>query len=274
MEWTIATLLFVLGACVGSFLNVVILRFGFTERAAERSQCAQCNATLRVRDLVPIVSYLALRGRCARCGSAITAQYPIVEVLLGVLFVLTFFVTQSGTYDPLLFVVTAGFWTAMLGLVVYDVRHTLVPLPFVYALFGFAGVRILVDIATSFSLVPLIDAVWGAAICGGFFALITAVTRGKGMGIGDAYIAAAIGAMFGLSIGVVAGVFAVWIGALFGISILAAQWVFKQLAARTPHRRVTLKSEIPFAPFLALGALGAWSTGFAPVLLAALGISL
>jgi prepilin signal peptidase PulO-like enzyme (type II secretory pathway) len=274
MEYTITALLFLLGVCVGSFLNVVILRFGFSERAAQRSQCAQCNATLRARDLVPLVSYLALRGRCAHCGSAITAQYPIVEVLLGAVFVLTFMVTQSGTYDPLLFVVTAGFWTAMLGLVVYDVRHTLVPLPFVYALFGFAGVRVLVDLATYYSLVPLMDALWGAVVCGGFFALITAVTRGKGMGIGDAYIAAAIGAMFGLTVGVVAGVFAVWIGALFGISMLLAQWVFEQLASRASHRRVTLKSEIPFAPFLALGALVAWSTGFAPVLFVALGISL
>lgn len=273
MEYTIAGLLFILGACVGSFLNVVILRFGFSEKPSKRSQCAQCNATLRPRDLIPIVSYLALRGRCARCGSALTPQYPIVEVLLGALFVLTFVVTQS-PFDPLLFIATAGFWTAMLGLVVYDIRHTLVPLPFVYALFAFAAVRVLEVMIVYQSFMPLADALIGAAVCGAFFAFITLATAGKGMGIGDAYIAAAIGAMFGLTIGVVAGVFAVWIGALFGLSLIATQWVFKQLAHKGVHRRVTLKSEIPFAPFLALGALVAWSTGFAPVLLMALGVSL
>lgn len=270
MEYAVPALLFVLGACVGSFLNVVILRFGFSERSARRSECAQCAAKLVASDLIPIVSYLALRGRCRRCGSRVSLQYPFVEVCAGALFVLSYVSDPT----PYTFFAAAGFWVVLLGLVVYDIRHTLVPLPFVYALFGFALVRVIGDSVTFGSTAPLLDALLGAVLCGGFFALISAITRGRGMGIGDAYIAAAIGAMFGLQAGVVSGVFAVWIGALLGVVLLLTQAAFKQLNLTFGSKHVTLKTEIPFAPFLALGALVTYVTGYAPVLLGAIGLSL
>ncbi len=134
--------------------------------------------------------------------------------------------------------------------------------------------RVVNDVAQGSSRAPVGDALLGALVCGGFFALITALTRGRGMGIGDAYIAASIGAMFGLAVGVVSGVFAVWIGALTGVALLLVQAVFIQLQATRRWKRVTLKTEIPFAPFLALGALVASVTGIAPPVLMALGISL
>lgn len=270
MELLAGAFLFMLGASVGSFLNVVILRFGYTEARASRSHCAQCNSQLTAADLVPLLSYLWLSGHCRRCGSRLSAQYPLVEVGTGLVFVASYVVVQ----DPFLFLASAGFWTAMMGLVVYDIRHTLVPLPFVYALFGFALLRILTDALSLASFAPVSDAFVGALVCGGFFAFITLLTRGRGMGIGDAYIAAAIGAMFGLEVGVVSGVFAVWIGAVTGILLIFFQAAFKQLRKSAGLKRVTLKTEIPFAPFLALGALVAFTTGLAPVVLGAVGISL
>jgi leader peptidase (prepilin peptidase)/N-methyltransferase len=143
----------------------------------------------------------------------------------------------------------------------------------VYGLFGFAAVRISGDTLSVWGAVPLIDAFWGALLCGGFFALITVITRGRGMGIGDAYIAAGIGAMLGLEAGVVSGVFAVWIGALLGIALLLTQAAFKQFRRSLGIRHVTLKTEIPFAPFLALGAYLTYITGYAPVLLGAIGLN-
>lgn len=271
MDYLVVALLCVLGACVGSFLNVVILRFGFRERASARSECAQCTTQLRAYDLVPIVSYLWLKGRCRRCGGRLALMYPVVEFSVAVLFAVSFFV--SGDTAPH-FIAFAGFWTAMVGLVAYDIRHTLVPLPFIYALFGFALMRVGTDALAFGVYVVLSDALLGALVCGSFFALITALTRGRGMGIGDAYIAAAIGAMLGLEAGVVSGVFAVWIGALVGIAFLGAQVVFKQFGRTLGFGRVTLKTEIPFAPFLALGAFVAYATGYAPILLGAIGLSL
>lgn len=237
MDVALYALLFVLGACVGSFLNVVVLRFGYRERAGERSACMACGKTLTARDLVPLFSYLALRGRCRHCGSSLLLQYPLVELCAGLLFVVSYAVVGSDVYG-IVFVATAGFWVSCLGLVVYDLRHTLVPLPFVYGMYGFAVPALLLS--------PAPNALWGALVCSSFFALISIATRGKGMGIGDAYVAGAIGLFLGLEAGVVASVLAVWGGALVGIALMVAR------------SHVTLKTEIPFAPFLALGAFCAW----------------
>ncbi len=262
MELVFGALLFIFGVCVGSFLNVVILRFGYRERGGERSQCMACGTVLRARDLVPLFSYLALRGRCRECGSRLLTQYPLVELATGLLFLMSYYMVGYA-FSGVLFVATAGFWVSFLGLVVYDLRHTLVPLPFVYGMYGFA--------ALSFLLTPSMSALWGVFVCAGFFALLTAVTRGKGMGIGDAYVAGALGLFLGVEHGVVASVFAVWIGALVGIALMLCARICKHLFGSTYGMRVTLKTEVPFAPFLALGALSVWwyNLGFA-----SLGLSL
>lgn len=272
MDVLVAGLLFILGASVGSFLNVVILRFGYAERGGARSACMACGTTLGAFDLVPMFSYAALGGRCRTCGSSISIQYPLVEILTGLLFVLSYLKVSTGDVaSEILFVLFAGFWASLVALVAYDIRHTLIPLPFVWSLAAFAALRPLSDAYLLGSAAPLTDALLGALICGGFFALIHAVTRGRGMGIGDAYVAAAIALMLGLEAGIVASVIAVWSGALVGVALLALAFVFKHLSVGAHSGHVTLKSEIPFAPFLALGALLTWSLGIG---LDALGLSL
>lgn len=259
MDVLVAAFLFILGASVGSFLNVVILRFGYHERGGERSQCMACGTTLGALDLVPLFSYAALGGRCRTCGSGISIQYPLVEVLTGFLFVLTYLmVATGGAVNEFLFVLFAGFWASLVALVAYDIRHTLIPLPFVYALYAFGLLRVCLSVFETGTWLPITDAALGALVCGGFFALIYTLTRGRGMGIGDAYVAGAIGLMFGLESGIVASVLAVWIGSIVGLMLIALQLVFQRIQRVGGNRRVTLKSEIPFAPFLALGALLAW----------------
>lgn len=270
MEVLVAGLLFILGASVGSFLNVVILRFGYSERGGERSACMACGTTLGVFDLVPMFSYAALGGHCRTCGSSISIQYPLVEVLTGFLFVLTYLqVGAGGVASEALFVLFSGYWAAMVALVAYDIRHTLIPLQFVYALYGFAALKVALTVFQSNSWLPLSDALWGAVVCSGFFALIYAVTNGRGMGIGDAYVAGAIGLMLGLEAGIVSSVLAVWIGAIVGLTLVAIQFVFQRILLAHSSKHVTLKTEIPFAPFLALGALLVWSVG---IELSALGL--
>lgn len=255
-----------LGLMVGSFLNVVVLRFGFSERPAVRSHCAQCSTQLTVLDLVPVLSYIVLGGRCRHCGSAIRVQYPLVELAVGLLFAGTYVVYPPGAdiASTIQFLAALGFWASLVGLVVYDIRHTLIPTPFVYALFGFAAVNVLGTMFQYALLVPLIDAMLGGVVCGGFFALITLVTRGRGMGIGDAYVAGAIGLFLGLEGGAIACAFGVWIGAAVGVLALLAQHVFPRTRLLVAGMRVTLKSELPFAPFLALGALIVYFTQTTP----------
>jgi leader peptidase (prepilin peptidase)/N-methyltransferase len=250
MEYTLAAAFFVVGACVGSFVNVAVLRFGFSERDNPRSHCAACMAQLSVLDLVPVFSYIVLSGRCRRCGSRVSLQYPVVEIICGVLFATS--VVVLGPYlaitDFLVLGTYLGFWASLLALVVYDIRHTLVPLPFIWVTLGFVVVSVLLR-------GTYVDAVGAALVCGGFFACIHFLTRGKGMGIGDAYVAALIGGMLGLVSGVWASALGVWIGAAVGVLLLAANKVFPHARLLLLGHRVTLKSEVPFAPFLALGAV-------------------
>ena len=86
-------LIFLLGICIGSFLNVVILRVPKGESLVKRSShCMTCGAKIRPIDLIPVFSWLMLRGKCHNCGEKISARYPLVESLNGILFVLTFWV--------------------------------------------------------------------------------------------------------------------------------------------------------------------------------------
>ncbi|MEK7063496.1 MAG: prepilin peptidase, partial [Patescibacteria group bacterium] len=245
-----------LGACVGSFLNVVVLRFGFGERPNARSECAGCGTQLHASDLVPIFSYLFLGGRCRSCGSGLNPQYPLIEFCTALLFALTYLgLLPASLFEIGEFLALLGFWSAFMALVAYDIRHTLIPLPFIYALFGFAGLMAGVRALADVSLEPLGYALLGALVCGGFFALIHVVTNGKGMGIGDAYVAAAIGAAFGVGQGVAASILGVWIGALVGVVALLIGRLFPHAAVTLYGRRVTLSTEIPFAPFLMIGAV-------------------
>lgn len=87
------TVIFLVGISVGSFLNVVILRLPRDESLIKRSShCMTCGTKIRARDLIPVFSWLALKGRCHSCGEKISPRYPIVESLNGILFVLTFYV--------------------------------------------------------------------------------------------------------------------------------------------------------------------------------------
>lgn len=252
-----------LGAVVGSFLNVVILRFGFSESPAPRSHCAHCHTQLTARDLVPVLSYLVLGGRCRSCGSSISAQYPLVEITTGALFALTYSVlgVPGDAYALMTFLSFLGFWSSLVALVTYDVRHTLVPMQFIYALWAFSALGVLaVALQTQSILVPGLMLL-GGIIPAGFFALITFFTKGKGMGIGDSYVALGTGTMLGFPLGIISVILGVWAGALFGLSIILLQKVFPLLRRLLSLRRVTLKTELPFAPFLALGAVVAFAIG-------------
>lgn len=252
-----------LGLVVGSFLNVVVLRFGFSESPAPRSHCAHCHTQLSAHDLIPVFSYLALGGRCRSCGSSISLQYPLVEITTGALFALTFSVlgVPGDVYALMTFLSFLGFWSSLVALVAYDMRHTLVPMQFIYGLWAFAALGVLAVALQTQSIVMPAIMILGGLLPAGFFALITSLTKGKGMGIGDSYVAFGTGTMLGFPLGIMSAVLGVWAGALFGISVILLQKVFPLLQRLLSLRRVTLKTELPFAPFLALGAVVAFALG-------------
>lgn len=266
-ETAFTIFIFALGLCVGSFLNVVVLRFGFEETVRTRSHCMACNAPIRFYDLVPVLSYLALGASCRDCGSRISIQYPLVEILTGVLFVLAFLRTPfPASFWPLVaFCALLVFLAALVALVVYDMQHTLVPLPFVYVLAGSALVATVSNSLFSSSFMPLVDGLFGGAALFGFFWAIVMVTRGKGMGIGDGYVAGGAGILLGLLRGMEAVMIGVWSATLVYVSVLLFSSVSTRIGLLPKGSRVTLKTELPLVPFLALGILLAIFTDFSPL---------
>lgn len=288
MESLIALFLFIFGLLIGSFVNVLTLRFGFVEHTRPRSECQACAQTLSWYELIPLLSYVLLRGKCSACGAKISIQYPLVELLTGCLFLWTYFVFAP--VESLLVLVPIMllllFWASFVALLVYDIRHTLVPIHFVAPLFSAALLTRIYEAFLFGSYAPLVDALFGALTLGGFMLLIVLITKGKGMGVGDIYVAGALGILFGVTRGIEVLTLAFWIGAVVGVALVVYSGVRQGALQRSlssleknnkntsPGKGFKMKSEVPFVPFLFVAAvLGAY-TGIAPFELTATLISL
>ena len=245
------------GIVIGSFLNVYIYRLHTGRSLAGRSHCMSCGTTLRWYDLLPVVSYLWLRGRCRYCSSYITSRYALVELLTGVLFVGVMLVVS----DWLLLALYSLVMSVLVVVLVYDYYHLIIPDKLVVALLVLAALVL----GQSWWLVG--DA-WGllldiasALAGGGFFALLWVVSKGRWIGLGDAKLAVPLGLLVGAELVFSLVVVAFWIGAMISLAYLA----YVQLMRRgQPHLRflpqqLTMKSEVPFAPFLILSF---WSIFF------------
>lgn len=274
-----ASLLGVLGLLVGSFLNVVIHRLpkmmelrwaaecaelqgtaGGTDAAASynlmvpRSACPHCGHQIRWFENIPVLSYLALGGKCANCKAPISARYPAVELVTGALFAWCGWTWGLGWEA----VAWSGFAASLVALTCIDWDTTLLPdditLPLLWA--GLCAS------AVGLTGVPLADSLWGAV--GGYLSLwlvywgFKLATGKEGMGYGDFKLYAALGAWFGWQALIPIILMASVIGAIVGIGIK----VFSQLRE---------EGYVPFGPFLALAGLT--SLFFGPrAILAAIGL--
>lgn len=235
---------FILGAIIGSFLNVVSLRYGTGESVVYAgSRCFSCGKRLSWAELIPIFSFLVQKGRCRNCKSKISWQYPIIEVLTGIIFcaVVWKFSLQFNFYS--LFVI--GYWLLITSLLivisVYDFRHQIIPNGLVYSLITLSFFS---PIITRYSLrVTGYDYITGLAFFS-FFGFLWLVSKGKWMGLGDAKIALGCGWLLGFIKGVIGLLIAFWSGALLGIFLLLFL-----------PKTFKLRSRISFGPFLALGII-------------------
>ena len=244
--------LFLFGLCIGSFLNVLILRTNTGENLGGRSRCFSCLRKLEWHDLIPVISYITIRGKCRYCKSRVSLQYPIVEATAGIIFVSVAYV-MFGADMPLApvqimqYALVCSFFAVLLAISVYDLRHKIIPDQFSVALFA---VAVLVEILVVYSnLRATGGSIWGDILAAlgafAFFGGIWFLSRGRWMGFGDAKIAISIGLFLGYPGIVVALLLSFWIGALVAAILLV-------------FRKYSLKMEIPFAPFLALGTLAAF----------------
>jgi prepilin signal peptidase PulO-like enzyme (type II secretory pathway) len=238
-------ILFVLGAIVGSFLNVVGLRFNSGLSLGGRSFCPHCGKTLKWYELVPVLSFIYLRGRCAKCLAKISFQYPAVEILTGLIFATIFNVQFSILQNLMLLVI----FSIYIVIAIYDLRHKIIPNSLVYSAIvlslGFGIFRFVWDFGFG---------IWDLAagpILFAFFAAIWLLSRGRAIGFGDAKLSLSIGLLLGAAISFSAIILAFWIGAIFGLGYIVFSRISPLLKG---SKNITMKSEIPFAPFMILGA--------------------
>lgn len=250
----------VFGAIVGSFLNVVILRMNTGVSLGGRSHCFSCRTTLRWFELIPVLSFLFQRGRCRTCGSRISKQYVIVEAITAGLFVgvAAKYGTQLLALDVfgwITFIALLVLVAACIVLSVYDIYHKIVPDRIVLPFVVFSFLSIFFTTVSPWMIGGVVDSFpWSRLLAGLLiplpFLILWIVSKGRLMGFGDIKIMAGIGWLLGASAGVSAVILAFWIGAALSLMVLGGQRV-AHLFPRT--KRFIMSTEIPFAPFLAIG---------------------
>lgn len=249
MSIIITIFLFIFGLIIGSFLNVVIFRLNTHKTFGGHSGCMTCHKKLSPVELVPIFSFLFLKGRCRGCRSRISWQYPIVEFISGIFFALLFLKFENLFYiDPFSFSITYAFYITVFSLLlviaVYDLRHKIIP----DSLSLFLGILTFIGLFffNSFGFYPhwphYLDLLAGLFIALPF-ALLWFFSKGKWMGLGDAKLAIGLGWFLGFSNLLPGVVISFWLGAIIGVFLI----VFS--------KKYSIKSEVPFAPFLVLGSL-------------------
>ncbi len=234
------------GLCFGSFLNVIVYRLPRNLSLAQPpSRCPSCNYRLGFTDLIPIIGYLILKGRCRRCGVKISPRYPLVELATGLLFLLPYF--KFGLSADYFFYLTLLF--VLLAISLIDLEHRIVPNRLVACGLIAALLFYLPKLSTPFLHVPPLlivqskplDALFGMLLGSGIILAIFLVSRG-GMGAGDIKLMAMIGFYVGLRGTAVVLFLGFIFGALAGVSFMALG-------------KLTRKDALPFAPFLALATM-------------------
>jgi prepilin signal peptidase PulO-like enzyme (type II secretory pathway) len=242
----ILTMIFVvaIGLVVGSFLNVVILRLhAGRDFVKGRSACPGCGHELGTLELIPVVSWVGLRGRCKHCRKPISIQYPLVELLTAIVFALAYLHTSITSYGDLaVFVLWLYILGSLIVLAVYDLKWYLLPDKVLLPLIVPATAIIIASSLQSRSLHVLWGPLAAALLFGGAFYAVAALSRGKWMGGGDIKLAFVMGLLLGLQKTALAMMIAFDTAAVVGLVLIAL-------------RRKKRSDMIPFGPFLILGTV-------------------
>ncbi|MBI5077825.1 MAG: prepilin peptidase [Candidatus Yonathbacteria bacterium] len=245
MDFLMLIIVFIFGTIIGSFLNVVIYRYNSgTSSLTGRSQCFSCGKTLSWRELIPIFSFIISRGRCTSCGVRLSWQYPIIETLSGVMFVAVFLLGKPILETTFLLAT----FSTLLVIAVYDLRHQIIPdgLVTLFALLGLAKFFLAVDVSRAFYFPYVWTLIAGPMLFFPFWALWF-ISRGRWLGLGDGKLALGIGWFLGATLGGSAIMLAFWIGAAYALLVMGVQKIFYHA-----KKGLSMKSEIPFGPFLIL----------------------
>jgi prepilin signal peptidase PulO-like enzyme (type II secretory pathway) len=236
---------FIYGAALGSFANVMADRLRVKSFWGGRSECLTCAKKLSWYELVPVLSYLFQKGRCRGCRSKLSQMYLWSEVVSGLLvaglvYILPLYTTVYVS-QFLLFLLWSFIICISMAIIIYDIRHTIVPFEMAMMLL-FTGICMTLgrQFVSGFNIYDLLSGLIIAAP----FAIMYFISSGRWVGMGDIIIYAAFGFMLGLPLGATMFFYSVWLGAFVSIAMLMV------------HRKdYNLKSEIPFTPFIILASI-------------------
>lgn len=236
--------LFILGLQFGSFINAFNYRLKTGESVWRgRSHCPHCQHVLNWRDLIPVLGFLLLKGRCRYCDQPISKRYPLIEITAGLLLVIIWIFSVSVSWAVFYSIV----FLALLAIADYDLQHYLISdrvllfcLIVALAFLTFRGFQQgnLLDWPNSPLLLGLL-AGFSASL---FLGLIYCLTRGKGMGFGDVKLVFVLGLIVGWPAVILALFLSFFIGAIIGLGLVIS-------------KRKKMKEALPFGPFLVLGVL-------------------
>ncbi|MCY6484588.1 prepilin peptidase [Clostridium aestuarii] len=224
-----------LGLLIGSFLNVCIYRIPREESISyPPSHCTNCGQMIKPYDLIPVISYMVLKGKCRHCGMKISIRYPIIELFTGIVFLLIY--SNYGFSIELLKFTILGCFLIVIGIIDFDTTD-------VYFKVTMSGILIGVIFLCVYSYYYTYNInsyILGALIGGGFISVIILTTHG--MGWGDAEICALIGLYLGWKLTILAMFLSVILGAVVGIVLILT-------------KKKSSKDYIPFGPYIAIGAM-------------------
>ncbi len=247
----IIVVLILLGLCAGSFVNALVWRIHEQQKtkklrkelsiAKGRSMCPHCKHTLAWYDLLPVMSWVALKGKCRYCKKGISAQYPLVELSTSALFVLSYYAwshpfNASHTTGLILWLITL---VGLMALFIYDLRWMLLPNRILFPLFIPAVAYSLVNIAGATNpLRAALDNLVSVIFLGGLFWILFQVSNGKWIGGGDVKLGFLLGLLVGLPSH---SILTLFLGSLIG-TVIAVPLLLTHKAKTT--------TRLPFGPFL------------------------
>lgn len=256
-------IVFTLGTLIGSFINVVGLRFNSgLSVTSGRSRCPSCNTPLRWYELVPVLSFIFLLGRCRTCNTKISFQYPLIELLSGLVFIgivlrqITLWPIYSTLENGMVYSVALSVYyfvifSILFVIMIYDFRHKIIPNFFVYTFIALSTFKLCLFMTLKYPNYLLEDYfdISAPFILFIFFYLLWKVSNGRWMGFGDVKLVFGIGAMLGFIFGISAMVLGFWIGAIWSIFMI----VYSRL--NKSQGNIGMQTELPFAPFLIAGII-------------------
>jgi prepilin signal peptidase PulO-like enzyme (type II secretory pathway) len=250
MEILLLVMIFVLGLCFGSFVNMLVYRvadrYKLEKRKVKvkdknRSFCDYCGRQLKWYENIPVISWLVQFGKTRCCQKKLPVLYPMVELLMGILFVMFIFLGRLQE-SPLQFGLGLLIIVILVFSLVFDLKYLILP----------DGATIILVILTLIMVFlnksGLQNAIVAALVSTGFLLVLNLITKGKGMGMGDVKLAFFMGLFLGYPNVVVAFYVAFIVGALISLILLILG-------------KIKRKTQIPFGPFLILGTLVAWWWG-------------